>query len=116
MIRTKSEVLINARSGEKAIVRAIVKERLTAADRFTVTVHYEVVSEEDGEETFTLLEGVTREFTNEQVDGLYAAYKAAIKSTNFTGIYNELTVLALKGIIVEDGNWGLTINDWEVEA
>lgn len=120
MIRTKEKQTINARTGEEAIVRAVVTERLTKDEGYTVICHYQSVDvqlDDDGEEmeVYSLIDGVTRTFTNEQVDGLYAAYKGSITSTNFTGIYDELTVLALKGIIVEDGNWDLTINDWVVE-
>lgn len=120
MIRTKDKQTINARTGETAIVRAVVTERLTTPEGYTVICQYQKVDvqlDDEGEEfeVYSLIDGVTRTFTNEQVDALYAAYSGSITSTNFTGIYNELTVLSLKGIIVEDGNWGLTINDWVVE-
>ena len=120
MIRTKKKQLINSRTGDTAIVRAVVTERLTTEDNYTVICHYQSVSvsqDEEGNdvETFTLIDSVERNFTNEQVDGLYAAYKDSIQSENFSGIYNELTVLSLKNIVAADGNWSLTINDWEEE-
>lgn len=119
MIRTKSAQTVKARTGETAIIKASITQIDVNEERYLVIGSYESISIEgegdEATEVLTQIDSFRREIPLADVDTLYEACKGMIKSTNFTGIFNELKVLSLMNIVGEEANWGLTASDWEAE-
>jgi len=110
-IQTTKEVLVDAMTGYKSKVKAILTERLTT-DKYLVIGKYVTVPEIEGDNEIEIGR-IRKELSNEQVDAIYSQLKGTIQSTAFTGIYDELSIGALKLTVGSSAVWGLTINDWE---
>lgn len=125
--QTKSAVIVDSRTGLSKIVRARIIRRVTTDDRYQVFGVYEYkntrpaedIDPETGEiteteeEYYVQFSNFTKEFTNEEVSGLYNMFKDELTTNAFPEMYDELTSLALVSILVQEGSWGLTANDWE---